>query len=67
MSQINYTKMSDKQLKEYFLEHRNDQNALQEYLARRQKKPVITTVNDSDFDIKIQESIRQQINQSLKS
>lgn len=60
--------MSDQQLKKYFLEHRDEQTALQEYLARRRrKKSVITTVNDSDFDLKVQESIRQQINQSIKS
>lgn len=63
MSQVNYDAMSDRELKQYFLEHRNDKNALQAYLDRRKKgsSKIITKVGDPDFDIKLQAAIRQQI------
>jgi len=65
MSHINYTAMSDQELREYFLKHREDKAALQAYLQRRRERSleVITTVDDADFDAKIQAAIRQQINQ----
>ncbi|QSJ17651.1 hypothetical protein JYQ62_01875 [Nostoc sp. UHCC 0702] len=63
MSQIDYTAMSDQELKEYFIKHREDKVALQAYLERRQGRrlKVITTVDDPDFDSKIKAAIRQQI------
>lgn len=63
MNQIDYAAMSDQELKQYFLEHREDKTALQAYLNRRHRRSalVITTVDDPDFDTKIQLSIRQQI------
>ena len=63
MSQVNYAAMSDHELRHYFLTHRDDNAAFQAYLSRRRERsrPVITTVNDPDFDSKIQASIRQQI------
>ncbi len=74
MSQVDYTAMSYKELRRYFLKHREDQAAFQAYLARRRERsaegssaslsrPVITTVDDPDFDNKIQTAIRQQIAQ----
>ncbi|PSB19256.1 hypothetical protein C7B65_11825 [Phormidesmis priestleyi ULC007] len=67
MSQIDYAAMTDQQLKQYFLEHRNDKAALQAYLDRRNQrsKVVITTIDDPDFDQKIQAAIEQQISKSL--
>ena len=67
MSQIDYAAMTDQQLKQYFLEHRNDKAALQAYLNRRNQrsKVVITTIDDPDFDQKIQAAIEQQISKSL--
>lgn len=63
MSQINYTAMSDQQLRQYFLRHREDPMALQAYLDRLSKRPrnIITTLDDPDFDAKVQAAIRQQI------
>lgn len=63
MSQVNYTAMSYKELRRYFLKHREDQAAFQAYLARRgeRSRPVITRVDDPDFDNKIQTAIRQQL------
>lgn len=64
MSQVNYAAMTDKELKQYLLNHRDDKNALSVYLERRHQhgNSVITTVDDPDFDSKIQTVIRQQMN-----
>ena len=63
MSQINYADMSDKELRQYFLRHREDKMALQAYLDRLSDRPrnIITTVDDPDFDAKVQAAIRQRI------
>ena len=67
MNQINYAAMSDQDLKQYFLQHREDKTALQAYLDRINEHPrqLITTVNDPDFDAKIQAAIRQQMQQNI--
>ena len=66
MSKINYQKMSKQELRKYFLEHREDKKAFEEYLARRHQdsQTVITRADDLSFDKKIQEAIIQQINQN---
>ena len=58
--------MSDKQLKDYFLAHRNDSDAFSTYLERRKqcKHEIITTVDDPDFDDKIAAAIKTQIDRS---
>lgn len=63
MSQVNYTAMSDQELRRYFLEHRDDKMALRAYLDRLGDRPrqIITTVDDPDFDAKIQAAILQQM------
>lgn len=63
MSQINFAAMTDQELKRYFLDHRDDKAALEAYLDRRAQRPksIITTVDDPDFDVKIQASIEQQL------
>ncbi len=63
MSSVNYAAMSYQELRHYFLTHRDDNAAFQAYLARRRERSrsVITTVNDPDFDSKIQASIHQQM------
>ncbi|MBW4638528.1 MAG: hypothetical protein KME05_09875 [Gloeocapsa sp. UFS-A4-WI-NPMV-4B04] len=62
MNQVNYDAMSDAELKQYFLQHRED-TALQAYLNRLNKRPrmIIATPSDPDFDTKIQAAIRQQL------
>lgn len=63
MSSIDYTLMTDQELRHYFLEHREDKAALKAYIERRQAhSQLITTVDDPDFDAKIQAAVRQQIN-----
>jgi len=65
MSKIDYSQKIDRQLKEYFLAHRNDNDALEAYLQRRKKnkREIITSVDDPDFDAKIVRSILEQISQ----
>ena len=63
MGSVDYAAMSDQELKNYFLTHRDDQAAFQAYLARRRSRsrPIITTIDDPEFDNKIQGAIHQQI------
>ena len=63
MSQIDYAAMSNQELKRYFLEHRDDEAALQAYLDRRKQQSleIITKVGDPDFDRKIQAAIQQKL------
>jgi hypothetical protein len=63
MSQVNYAAMSDQELRQYFLQHREDKIALRAYLDRLGDRPrnIITTVDDPDFDAKIQAEILRQM------
>ncbi len=63
MSQVNYNAMSDKELKQYFLNHRENQAAFHAYLDRINQRPrrIIASLNDPDFDQKVQAAIRQKL------
>ncbi|BAZ67708.1 hypothetical protein NIES4106_24650 [Fischerella sp. NIES-4106] len=63
MSQVNYAAMSDAELRQYFLRHREDKMAIRAYLDRLSERPrrIITTVDDPDFDAKIKAEILQQM------
>ncbi|HLO49219.1 MAG TPA: hypothetical protein VK211_12445 [Kamptonema sp.] len=63
MSQVNYAAMSDEELRQYFLRHRQDKMALRAYLDRLSYRPrhIITTVDDPDFDAKIQAAVQRQM------
>jgi hypothetical protein len=63
MNQINYAAMSDRELRQYFLRHREDKMALRAYLNRLSDRPrhIITSVDDPDFDAKIQSAVRRQM------
>ncbi len=63
MNPVDYASMSYQELRNYFLTHRDDEAAFQAYLARRRERshPVITTIDDPDFDSKIQAAIQQQM------
>jgi predicted metal-dependent RNase len=66
MNPVNYATMSDRDLKQYFLSHREDKIALQTYLDRLNSRPrhIITNVDDPDFDTKIQAAILQKLQAS---
>jgi hypothetical protein len=55
--------MSDEELRQYFLQPREDKIALQAYLDRLSNHPrtMITTVDDADFDDKIQAIVLRQM------
>jgi hypothetical protein len=63
MSQVNYAAMSDEELRRYFLQHRDDKIAFRAYLDRLCDRPreMITTVNDPDFDAKIEAAIKRKM------
>ncbi|MEO1428640.1 MAG: hypothetical protein AAFV71_06140 [Cyanobacteria bacterium J06633_8] len=66
MNPVNYTQMSDKQLKKYLAKNRNDKAALQVYLNRRHQNsnPIIANLNDADFDEKILAAIRDRMSKN---
>lgn len=63
MSNVDYDAMSNYELRQYFLRHREDKMALRAYLDRLGNQPhkIITTVDDPDFEIKIQAAILQKM------
>lgn len=63
MSQVNYAAMSDEELRQYFLRHREDKMAFRAYLDRLNERPhhVITNVDDPDFEAKIQAAVEGQM------
>lgn len=63
MSPVNYAAMSYQELRRYFLTHRRDTEAFQAYLERRREhsRPIITTIDDPEFDSKIQAAIERQM------
>ena len=69
MSHVNYNAMSDAELKQYFLQNRQDQAALEAYLDRLNQRPrmIIASPRDPDFSEKIQAAIRQKLKASDNS
>ncbi len=69
MRKVNYSTMSDQELREYFLANRDNQLALQAYLERKnnQQRKVITKVGDTDFDLKIEKAIQEKLKVSQNS
>jgi predicted metal-dependent RNase len=67
MSQVNYDVMSDMELKQYFLQNRQDKAAFEAYLDRLNQKPrtIIASPGDPDFNEKIQSAIRQKLNSKI--
>ncbi|ACB49616.1 unknown [Crocosphaera subtropica ATCC 51142] len=50
MKPINYTKMSDQQLKQYLIEHKNDKEAFYAYLDRKQQQPKQVIIGIDELD-----------------
>lgn len=69
MSQIDYTAMTDAELKQYFLKNRGDQTAFQAYLDRLNQRPrrIIASLSDPDFDQRVQSAIRQKLEAARNS
>jgi hypothetical protein len=60
---INYAKMSDQELKQYLMAHKDDQDAFYAYMDRRHSRPnkVSIAYDDPEWDNKIIEAIRLQM------
>ena len=63
MKKVDYAAMSDQELKQYFLQHREDKMAMQAYFSRVEARPLrlVTTMDDPDFSAKIEASIERQL------
>lgn len=63
MSKVNYSAMTDQQLKRYFLEHRDDREAFHAYMDRRYARPnrQVISLDDPDWEIKMRSSISKQM------
>ena len=48
MSNVNYTAMSDRELKRYILTHRDDREAFYAYMDRRQSRSRKVTIKPDD-------------------
>jgi hypothetical protein len=69
MSQINYAAMTDQEVKEYFLAHRDDEAAFHAYMDRinaRPKKPGIK-LDDPDWEEKMRDMVDQKIAEGKSS
>jgi hypothetical protein len=63
MTKANYAAMSDRELKQYILTHRDDQEAFHAYMDRRRSRPYTTAIefDDPDWEEKIVSVIRAQL------
>ena len=64
MTEVNYAAMSDRQLKQYILSHRDDREAFYAYIDRRHSRPNKLTIkfDDPDWEEKIVLAIQTQLN-----
>lgn len=64
MTEVNYAAMSDLQLKQYILTHRDDSEAFYAYIDRRHSRPNKLTIKFEDpaWEEKIILAIQTQIN-----
>lgn len=63
MTKVNYTTMSDQELKRYILTHRDDQEAFYTYMDRRHSRSRKTAIefDDPAWEEKVLSAIRTQI------
>ncbi len=63
MKKIDYTTMSDQELKQYLIAHKDDQDAFYAYMDRRHSRSnkVSIAYDDPEWDNKIIEAIRLQM------
>uniref|UniRef100_B8HWA4 Uncharacterized protein n=1 Tax=Cyanothece sp. (strain PCC 7425 / ATCC 29141) TaxID=395961 RepID=B8HWA4_CYAP4 len=65
MTQVNYAEMTDQELKQYFLAHRDDQAAFYAYMDRlnaRPRKPGIK-LDDPDWENKLRVMVEEKLGQ----
>ncbi|MFS0513455.1 DUF6887 family protein [Nostoc sp. UIC 10607] len=63
MNQVNYTAMSDQELKSYFLTHKDDKEAFYAYMDRRKSRnhDAAIQLNDPAWEEKIIAVIQKQL------
>ncbi|BBD67033.1 hypothetical protein NIES4072_56890 [Nostoc commune NIES-4072] len=63
MNQVNYTAMSDQELKSYFLNHKDDKEAFYAYMDRRKSRyrDAAIQLNDPAWEEKIIAVIQKQL------
>jgi hypothetical protein len=63
MSQVDYNAMSDAELRQYFLQNRQNKAVFEAYMERLNQRPrtIIASPSDPDFNEKIQAAIRQKL------
>lgn len=63
---VNYSTMSDQELKRYMLEHRHDTEAFHAYMDRVYARPQQTVVepDDPDWEGKVLADIREQLEEA---
>ncbi|MEH2192394.1 MAG: hypothetical protein V7K98_06960 [Nostoc sp.] len=63
MNQVNYTAMSDQELKSYFLTHKDDKEAFYTYMDRRKSRhrDAAIQLNDPAWEEKIIAVIQKQL------
>lgn len=63
MNQIDYSLMSDAELRQFFLQNRQDRTAFEAYMDRLNQRPqkIIASPGDPDFEQKIQAAIRHKL------
>lgn len=64
MSNVNYTTMSDRELKRYILTHRDDREGFYAYMDRRRSRPRKVTIklDDPAWEEKIISAIQMKLN-----
>lgn len=67
MSKINYSQMSEQELKQYFLAHRNDKSAFEAYLDRRHAQPRQVIVKAGELDELSEEEQIRLVTERLKA
>ncbi len=69
MQKVDFQSMSDRELKTYWRNHPYDASAQQSYLDRLNQfpRPVITSIDDPDFDTKLVAEIHRQMEAASSS
>ncbi len=64
MSEINFTALTDEELKHYFLKHRDNTDAFHAYIDRKHARPSLGSIqpDDPDWESKLIASIQEKIN-----
>lgn len=66
MKSINYANMSDQELKQYLLEHKDDQEAFYTYLDRKHQHPKQVMIGGDELDSLTREQQIELITQRLQ-